>query len=98
MTVHSDHRFSITVYSDDLAIIGCLRALAQFAQASGNNRIAWGNTKESDWKAAGNRVTFRFTTAAYRESFLDHARRLLLKDSWTPEGRSDNDPARRAGR
>jgi len=93
MTVHSEHRFSITVHSDDLAVVGCLRALAKFAQATGNNNIPWGNTKDSDWKAAGNRVTFHFTSAAFQTSFLDHARRLLPKDAWTPENQSDNDPA-----
>ena len=98
MTDHSHHRFSITVHSDDLAVIGCLRALAKFAQTTGNNNIPWGNTKDSDWKAAGNRVTFRFTSAAYRKSLLGHAGRLLLKGSWTPENQSDNDPAQPAGR
>ena len=98
MTVHSDHRFSVTVHSDDLAVIGCLRALAKFAQATGNNNIPWGNTKDTDWKAANNRVTFRFTSASYRKNFLDQAGRLLLKDSWTTENQSDNDPAQPARR
>jgi hypothetical protein len=98
MTVNSDHRFSVTVHSDDLAVIGCLRALAKFAHATGNNNIPWGNTKDSHWKAAGNRVTFHFTSPVYRKNFADHAGRLLLQDSWALETQSDNDPARPARR
>jgi hypothetical protein len=39
---HSDYRFSVTTRTDDLAVVGCLRALADFGQKSGNKRIAWG--------------------------------------------------------
>ena len=96
MSSHSDHRFSITVHTDQLVVLQCLRAVADFAQDKGNKRIAWGNTKESDWKANDGRVSFHFTTDAYRQSFLDNAGKVLLTGSWNVVSRSDNDPARPA--
>ncbi len=48
MSHHSEHRFSITVETEDLAVVYCLRFLADFAQATGNSRIAWGGTKDGD--------------------------------------------------
>lgn len=41
---HADYKFSITIKSDDLAVVNCLRSLSQFSQQSGNNRIPWGRT------------------------------------------------------
>ena len=45
MGQHSRYCFSVTIHSDDLAVVNCLRALSQFGQATGNNRIPWGGTK-----------------------------------------------------
>ncbi len=53
MTTHKDHRFSITVHTDDVAILYCLRALADYSQETGNTRIAWGGTKREDWERDG---------------------------------------------
>lgn len=36
---HSDYRFSVTTHTDDLAVVGCLRALADFSQKIGNKRM-----------------------------------------------------------
>ena len=65
MTEHADHRFSATLSSPDLALIGCLQALAKFSQETGNNIIPCEGTEEKDWRAAGQKVTFRFSTALY---------------------------------
>ena len=94
MTTHADHRYSITVSTDDLALVGCLRALAKFSQRTGNNNIPWGGTKDADWRAAGKRVTFRFSTSAYREEFKTQVRRLLPAELLTFQSESDTDPAR----
>jgi hypothetical protein len=67
MTDHALHRFSITIHTDDLAVVGCLRALAKFSQKTGNNQIPWGGTKDRDWRRDGRRVTFRFSAAQYRD-------------------------------
>ncbi len=91
---HSDHHYSITVHSDDLAVINCLRALADFSQKVGNKRIAWGGTTDSAWKAAGNRITLRFTSTTYRAGFVNEAKRLLPNDLWTVVAERDDDPAK----
>ena len=96
MGEHYKYKYSITIQTDDLAVVNCLRALSQYSQKSGNNRITWGNTKDSDWIAAKNRVTFRFTSPEYREGFLSEIKRLLPEGLWKEFGRSDNDPARPA--
>jgi len=96
MTVYSEYRYSVTVQTDDLAVLHCLRAITAFAQETGNSRISWGNTKKSDWEHDGHRVTFHFTREAYRNTFLEEARRLLPKGLWVEESTSDSDPAQSA--
>lgn len=70
MGEHHKYRYSITIQTDDLAVVNCLRALSQYSQKSGNNRITWGNTKDSDWEKNNHQVTFRFTSPKYRDGFL----------------------------
>ena len=94
MTTHQEHKFSITIRTDDLAVVGCLRALAKFSQKRGNNQIPWGGTKDDDWRRAENQVTFRFSSAQYRAGFVGEAKRLLPADLWVEVDRSDTDPAR----
>lgn len=98
MANHSEYRFSITIHSDDLAVVHCLRALSQFSQRTDNNRIPWGNTKESDWQANNHKVTFRFTSPEYRKVFASEISRLILINTWTEISRSDDDPAKPASR
>ena len=95
MTMHSKYKYSITVHSDDLAVVNCLRAVAEFSQKTGNNRIPWGGTKDKDWKRDGSCVTFRFTTTDYRARFLAEAKRLLPNQLWSVVGQNDNDPAKK---
>jgi len=92
MTTHSEYRYSITVHTDDLAVLHCLRAIAQFAQAEGNRSIPWGNTKEVHWQANSHEVSFRFTSDDYRASFRNTADRVL-KGLWSEKSTNDNDPA-----
>ena len=94
MSDRKDYKFSITIHSDDLAVVNCLRALSQYSQKTGNNRIPWGGTKDTDWKQSDNTVTFRFSQPKYREGFIDELRRLLPRELWSEIRRSDNDPAR----
>jgi hypothetical protein len=94
MTYHADHRFSITIKTDDLAVVGCLRALAEFSQKTGNNRIPWGGTKDQNWRQAGKHVTFRFSSPEFRAGFEDEIRRLLPQTLWSIEGEHDDDPAK----
>jgi len=91
---HAAYKFSITIKSDDLAVVNCLRSLSQFSQQSGNNRIPWGGTKDQDWKRDDHTVTFHFTTPQYRLGFVAEARRLLPETLWSVVRESDKDPAR----
>ena len=34
MSTHADHKFSITVHTDDIAVLYCLRALADYSQTT----------------------------------------------------------------
>jgi hypothetical protein len=54
ITKHADHQFGATLSSRDLALIGCLRALADLSRRN----IARETTEERDWRAAGQKVTF----------------------------------------
>lgn len=93
MTTHADHRFSITIFSDDLAVVNCLRSLSKFSQKTGNNNIPWGGTKDRDWERNGHEVTFHFSSPEYREGFVSEVGRLLPWHLWREIDRSDNNPA-----
>ena len=96
MTQHALYKYSITCHTDDLAVVYCLRALSQYSQKTGNNRITSGNTKKSDWAGNNHKVTFRFSSPDYREAFVLEIKRLLPGNLWTEDTRSDKDPAKPA--
>jgi hypothetical protein len=93
MTTHLDHRFSITIHTDDLAVVNCLRALSKYSQRTGNNNIPWGGTKDRDWERSRHELTFHFSDPAYREGFVSEVKRLLPGDLWRETERDDSDPA-----
>ena len=98
MDQHSAYKFSITSHSDDLAVVNCLRSLAQYSQKTGNNRIPWGGTKDRDWMGSGHSVTFRFTEPQYRVGFVAECSRLLgTSGLWKETASSDADPAQPMG-
>lgn len=98
MSDHKDYKFSITVHSDDLAVVNCLRSLSQFSKKTGNNRIPWGGTKDSDWESENHHVTFRFTSSDYREGFKSEVRRLLPNNCCTFTEESDSNPAHKVSK
>ncbi len=93
MTTHSDYHYSITMHTTDLAILYCLRALADYAQKTGNTRIAWGGTSKEDWKRNNQSVKFHFSQPKYRDNFVEEAIRILPENSWHKLKQDDNDPA-----
>ena len=93
MTTHADHKYSITIHTDDLAVVNCLRALSKYSQRTGNNNIPWGGTKDKNWERDGHNVTFRFSSPEYREGFIAELNRLLSTSLWQEVDRSNNDPA-----
>jgi hypothetical protein len=91
--------FSVSCHTDDLAVLHCLRALAQHAEESSIPKaITWGGTKESHWERNNHVVTFRFTTPDYRRTFLAEAKRVLPVGSWKKTAENDKDPATRQRR
>lgn len=92
-TVHKDHHYSITVNTSDLVVVNCLRAVADYAQKTGNKRIAWGGTTKKDWIRDNKCITFHFSELEYRDNFEKEAMRVLFEGSWTKVLTSDNDPA-----
>lgn len=92
MTERGDYRFSVTIHTDDLAVVNCLRSLSQYSQKTENNRIPWGGTKDRDWNKDGHMVTFRFSQPSYREGFIKEIERLLSRALWVERKRNDNDP------
>ena len=90
---HADYHFSITVHTEDLALLGCLRALSAHAQTIGNSRIPWGGTKKTDWERNNHQATFRFSDQSFRDTFIREVERLLPKGLWNIVSKSDADPA-----
>jgi hypothetical protein len=90
---HGDYHYSVTVETQDPAVLHCLRALSQFAQRTGNKRIPWGGTKEADWRATGHCVTFHFSAAIYRTRFCEEIARLLPAGSCSVVSQNDAHPA-----
>lgn len=90
---HKDYRFSATLHTDDRSVVNCLRALSQVSQLTGNVRIPWGGTKDSDWERDGHQVTFRFSSIEYRLRFLAEAERVLRPRLYSVVRLSDSDPA-----
>ncbi len=98
MSNHQLYKFSVTVETHDLAVVACLRSLAEHSQKTVNNRIPWGGTKEPDWRRSGHRVTFHFSTPEYRKGFLSEITRLLPASLFAAVAESDDDPAKSQSR
>jgi hypothetical protein len=96
MSQHADYKFSVTIHSDELALISYMRGLSEHCQIDGNKRIPWGNTKEKDWASANHQVTFHFNRQNHRDNFFNEAKNLFKETLWSIKGQSNNDPARRA--
>ena len=92
--MHDLFKFSVTCHTENLAIVYCLRALAEYSQKEINPRIAWGGTKDADWERDQHCVTFHFTSKEIRNLFVETALRLFPKSSWDEVRRRDDDPAK----
>jgi len=93
MSQHAKYHYSVTIKTDDEAILQCLRALSQYTQLKGNKRIPWGGTKKEDWERDDHCVTFHFSTTQYRKTFMYEVFRLLPKSLWEKIEERDNNPA-----
>jgi len=57
---HRLYRFAVKCHTQDLPVVYCLRAIAEYSQKEINPRISWGGTKVADWRRDGACVTFQF--------------------------------------
>lgn len=87
-------KYSVTVRTDEEAVLHMLRGLSQHCESGQYKQLAWGGSTADSWRLNDNRVTFRFSAPADRQLFLREARRFL-DGWWTLEGTNDNDPASR---
>lgn len=89
---HAKYHFSVTVQTDDVAVLHCLRALCQHWAGGQYPQMGWGGSDQVTWKSSNGKVVLRFVTATGRASFISDAQRLLGQH-WTEVSRSDADPA-----
>ena len=85
----SQYRYSITVETQDDAVLFCLRALWQYAERHPlppDTELA----TTGEWRLGDGRITFRFSNPYNRGDFLGEATRLLA-GKWTRLASSDND-------
>jgi hypothetical protein len=74
--------YRVTVHTDDIDVLFALRGLAHGSQKKGTVNASWGGTGEAEWRAANQKVTFKFSDPRYRVAFLDKGNRLL-PSLWT---------------
>jgi hypothetical protein len=88
----SQFRYSLTVTTQDTAVLYCLRALWHYAEEhdSPASARALAPRGESRSEQDGT-VTFRFSDPRHRSDFLGEATRLLA-GKWMRHGLSDDDP------
>ena len=90
----SRFRYSITVETQDDAVLFCLRGLSEFAERSPAAVGALDRSATGESRTHDGRFTFRFSTADNRGDFLGEATRLLA-GKWTRVALSDDDPPAR---
>jgi len=90
---HANYHYSVTIKTEDEAVLNCLRALSQYSQRTGNARIPWGGTKKDDWEEDNHCVTFHFSDSKYRELFLEQIARLLPSELCEKVKENDLDSA-----
>jgi glycyl-tRNA synthetase alpha subunit len=91
MVQNADYHYSITVHTDNLAILYCLRALSMYAQRTGNLYKPWKKASKDSWEQQHHDVPLHFTSAQFRQDF-EQAANEILAGRWSKVGENDNDP------
>ena len=86
----SEYRYSITVETQDDAVLFCLRALWQYAERHPLPPSAGELATTDEWRLGEGRITFRFSNPYNRGDFLGEATRLLA-GKWIRHASSDDD-------
>lgn len=82
MAKREDYIHTITVKTEDITILYCLRSIAHLSQETGNTQIPWAGTTRKIWIEQGNKVVFRFTDEKYKNKFINEAKRILPQNSF----------------
>ena len=89
MSRHENFKFSVTIHSDDFALVGPMSAFAWLCQPENKRPVAIAT--EEEWKRNEHQVSFYFTDDGYRQTFIDEAKRLF-QPSWKVTGQQDQNP------
>jgi hypothetical protein len=71
------YHFTVTLKTDDEAVLHCLRGLSHYAQRTGKKMATWGGTGKGEWVRDHHCVKFRFSSDGYRNKFIEEASRLF---------------------
>jgi hypothetical protein len=91
--LHALYHYSVTVRAVDKPVLGALRGLSFEVETAPSSQIAPGGTTGDVWEKNDSQVTFRFTSAELRASFLEHAARIFHADLFAIVSTDDADPA-----
>jgi len=86
----AQYGYSITVETQDIAVLFCLRALWQYAERHPAAPADRDGVTTDEWRLGDGRVTFLFSNPYNRSDFLGEATRLLA-GKWTRIATSDNE-------
>jgi len=94
--LHREYRFSIvckvTDKENELAVLGCLRALCNWANSGRYRQIGWGGSTEKNFARNGY-IVLRFRNDQQRMNFKQKANELLGKRRWSGSDERNDDPA-----
>lgn len=91
MAENAEYHFSVTIHTDSLAILYCLRGLSMYAQKKGNVYKPWGRASKSQWQDHNRIVKFYFTSKQFRDDF-EASSNDILAGRWTKISDHDADP------
>ena len=87
----SSFKHSVTVRAEDLAVLSCLRGLANHSQKRAPPGLSWGGTGREQWERNSKQVTFRFSDPDFRANFIQEAERLLSPSLWSMVVQTDDE-------
>src|SRR4051812_44657218 len=85
-------RFYITCVNLHFAVFYFFCALCLWAEKKPKTQTGCGGGEKGSWEMAQGKLTLRFTSAEYRNSFIKKAEEIL-HGRWKMIATNDNDPA-----
>ena len=93
MSQKESFHFSVTIHSNNMALIAAMRGLAWWCQPEICRQTSVYGTTEPEWKRDGNKVTFHFTSESNRRAFIEESKKLFPAN-WEIAHQKENDPPR----